>query len=208
MSSCCEKKACEIEKLMGSQLWVLKTVLVINAMMFVVECTAGLMANSTALVADSLDMLGDASVYAFSIYVVGRSMIWKARAAYFKGYIMAGFGVFVLTRAIYQGFVGTVPAAETMGAIGFLALASNLVCLGLLFKHRGDDVNMRSTWTCSRNDIIANTSVIGAAGFVNYFGSNIPDVIVGSAIAALFISSAIGVFRDAKTTMRSSLAEA
>ena len=46
MSSCCEKKSCEIEKLMGSQLWVLKTVLAINAVMFVVECTAGLMANS------------------------------------------------------------------------------------------------------------------------------------------------------------------
>ncbi|MDZ7686249.1 MAG: cation transporter [Gammaproteobacteria bacterium] len=43
-----------------------RLVLVVNAVMFVGEFTIGLIANSTALLADSLDMLGDAMVYGFS----------------------------------------------------------------------------------------------------------------------------------------------
>ena len=35
--------------------------------MFVVESVAGVIANSTALLADSVDMLGDAIVYGFSL---------------------------------------------------------------------------------------------------------------------------------------------
>jgi Co/Zn/Cd efflux system component len=64
------------------------------------------------------------------------------------------------------------------------------VCFLLLHRHRGDDLNMRSTWLCSRNDLIANTSVIGAAVLVSVTGSLWPDVAVGVAIAALFLHTA------------------
>src|SRR3989338_4033240 len=101
MADCCNDKACEIDALRGRQSATLKIVLAINAVMFVVELTAGLIGHSISLVADSLDMLGDALVYGFSLYVVARGAAMKARAALFKGIIMAGFGLFVLGQVIY-----------------------------------------------------------------------------------------------------------
>jgi Co/Zn/Cd efflux system component len=60
---------------------------------------------------------------------------------------------------------------------------------------------MRSTWACSRNDIIANLSVLGASLLVSITRSGAPDLIVGASISILFIASAIGVFRDAKAAL-------
>jgi len=116
MADCCNDKACEIEALRTRQSSTLKIVLGINAVMFVVELTAGLFANSVSLVADSLDMLGDALVYGFSIYVVARGARMKAIAALFKGGIMAAFGLFVLGQAIYKIIVPHVPVFEAIGA--------------------------------------------------------------------------------------------
>lgn len=200
MKSCCEQKSVALDHLRGRQLGVLKTVLAINALMFLIEIVSGILAHSTALSADSLDMLGDATVYGFSIYAVHKGELWKIKAARLKGYIMALFGIGILTEALRKGFIGTMPVAETMGIIGSLALLANLVCLGLLWRHRSDDVNMRSTWTCSRNDIIANLSVLAASLLVPLTHSALPDIVVGSGIAVLFLASAIGVLRDAKVT--------
>src|SRR5262245_48811004 len=185
MNSCCETKAEELSALRGKHRHVLILVLVINALLFIVEATAGLLANSTALLADSLDMLGDSLVYGFSLYVLSRSAAWKARAALLKGGIMAAFGVGVLIQAVDKLIVGAMPIAETMGIIGLLVLLGNGLCFLLLFRHRSDDLNMRSTWLCSRNDIIANLAVLGAAVAVKLFNSGWPDILVGGAIAAL-----------------------
>jgi cation diffusion facilitator family transporter len=196
MDACCETKADEISVLRGKHKNVLTTVLLINAVLFVVEAAAGLLANSTALLADSLDMLGDSLVYGFSLYVLWRSAAWKAKAALLKGAIMALFGIGVLFEAVYKMLAGVVPIAETMGIIGVLVLMGNGICFLLLFRHRSDDLNMLSTWLCSRNDIIANLSVLIAAAGVKVFDSNWPDILVGAAIAALFLRSAITVLHE------------
>ncbi len=197
MGDCCGDTQCEIEKLRLRQRNVLVTVLAINALLFVVESAAGLLASSTALIADSLDMLGDAFVYGFSLYVVSRDALWKARAASAKGWMMMGFGVLVLAQAGYKLAFPTVPSVHVIEAIGLLALAANASCLGLLWRHRGDDINMRSVWLCSRNDIIANTTVLLAGVCVWTSGSQLPDVVVGIGIATLFLRSALHVIRDA-----------
>jgi cation diffusion facilitator family transporter len=196
MDACCETKAEEINALRGKHKNVLTAVLAINATLFIVEVIAGLRAHSTALLADSLDMFGDALVYGFSLYVLWRSAESKAMAAMLKGAIMAVFGLGVLTEAVYKMFAGVVPAAETMGIIGLLVLLGNGLCFLLLFRHRSDDLNMRSTWLCSRNDIIANVSVLLAAGGVAYFDSLWPDVVVGGAIVVLFFRTALVVLRE------------
>ncbi len=185
MADCCDDKACEIEALRGRQSATLKLLLIINAAMFAVELVAGLLADSLSLLADSLDMLGDALVYGFSIYVVSRGARMKARAALLKGIIMAMFGLFVLGQAIYRMFVPHVPAFEVIGIIGLLALAANTLCFVLLWRHRSDDINMSSVWLCSRNDLIANVSVLFAAAGVWFTGSGWPDILVGLALAAL-----------------------
>lgn len=202
MSSCCENKSCEIEHLRENQSRVLKWVLFINAAMFLIEYSAGLLAHSTALLADSLDMLGDAFVYAFSLYVINRSAKWLAISALFKGIIMLSFGLFVLAEATYKIINPVLPSAELIGSIGVLALAANLLCLRLLWTHKSDDINMRSVWLCSRNDVIANSGVILAAIAVWLIGNRWPDIIVGLAIAVLFLRSAWSVLTESISQIR------
>jgi len=200
VTDCCTNTACEIEKLRSRQSKTLRVVLGINLAMFLVEFMMGLIAASTALLADSLDMLGDALVYGFSLYVVSRNDAWKAVSAAVKGGVMALFGLFVLGQATYKIFNPITPQFEIIGLIGLLALAANAVCLSLLWRHRTEDVNMRSVWLCSRNDIIANTSVLFAAVGVWLANSQWPDLVVGLGIAALFLVSALRVFQDATAT--------
>jgi Co/Zn/Cd efflux system component len=203
MADCCNDKACEVEALRDRQSSVLKIVLGINAVMFVIELTTGLLASSVSLIADSLDMLGDALVYGFSIYVVARGARMKAKAALLKGGIMAAFGLFVFGQAIYKIIVPHLPVYETIGVIGLLALAANSLCLLLLWRHRTDDINMSSVWLCSRNDIIANVSVLCAAVGVWITSSGWPDILVGLALAALFLRSSVFVLRGAMMELRS-----
>lgn len=204
MSECCNDKGCELEALRGRQGSVLKIVLAINAVMFLVEGTAGLLAHSTALLADSLDMLGDALVYGFSLYVLSLGGRWQAVSALFKGAVMAAFGVFVLSSALYKIFFPVLPIAEAIGIVGIIALGANSICLALLWRHRSDDINMSSVWLCSRNDIIANTSVLLAGAGVWLTGSGWPDIIIGLAIAALFLRSAMHVISRALSHLKTS----
>ncbi|MBA4742589.1 MAG: cation transporter [Azoarcus sp.] len=207
MDSCCENKAGELAQLRAKQSRVLYIALAINAVMFLVEFTAGWIASSTALLGDSLDMFGDASVYALTLFVLHRSARARAGAALFKGGFMLLFGLLVVGDALLKLMLQEVPAAGWMGAVGALALLANGYCFLLLYRHRADDLNMRSTWICSRNDLVANSSVIAAAGAVALTGSLWPDILVGLAIAALFLHSAKQVLREALQEWRTSAAQ-
>ena len=143
-------------------------------------------------------MLGDAIVYGFSLYVVGRGDRWQARGALLKGVVMALFGAGVLAEVAAKLVLDVVPAPGLMGAAGVLALGANAVCLILLRRHRADDINMRSAWLCSRNDVAANGAVLLAALGVLVTGAAWPDIAIGLAIALLFGSSAFDVIRQAR----------
>jgi Co/Zn/Cd efflux system component len=196
MDSCCQNKASELAQLRARQGRVLQIVLLINAAMFLIEFVSGWLARSTALLGDSLDMFGDASVYALTLYTLHRSARARAGANVAKGVFMLVFGVIVVIEALRKAWLGVVPEVELMGAIGVLALAANAICFALIYRHRSDDLNMRSSWLCSRNDLIANASVLVAAGLVFVSGSFWPDVVVGIAIAALFLHSAWQVLTE------------
>jgi len=202
MADCCEDKACAIEALQERQSSTLKLVLAINALMFVVELAAGLMAGSTALLADSLDNLGDALTYGLSLYAVARGSRAKAKVALFKGGLILTAGLFVLGQIACRIVNPTLPIFETMGAISLLALLANGSCLALLWKHRAEDINMSSVWECSRNDIASNVSVFVAASGVWLTGSAWPDLLVGLLLALLFLRSAARVLRSAITELK------
>lgn len=211
IDACCESKSQDLLRLRESHKKILQIVLLINATLFGVEFTAGLLAHSTALLADSLDMLGDSFVYGFSLFVLSRSGAWKALAAILKGIVMGLFGLGVLVEAFYKMAAGVVPGAETMGVIGILVLIGNAACFALLYRHRSDDLNMRSTWLCSRNDIIANLAVLLAAAGVALLHSAWPDIVVGLAIALLFLRTAgmvlvesIQAYRELKSSVTTS----
>ena len=191
MANCCEDKGCEVAALREHHARVLWIVLAINAVMFFVEGAAGILAHSTSLLADALDMLGDALVYGFSLFVLARSARWQASAALVKGAFMLLFGLAVLGEAAHKIFHPVMPVAETMGIVGSLALAANLVCFSLLYRHRGDNLNMSSTWLCSRNDLVANVAVLAAAAGSFLLVSRWPDILVGCLIASLFLGSAL-----------------
>jgi cation diffusion facilitator family transporter len=202
MADCCEDKGCEVSALRESHGRVLWIVLAVNATMFLIEGAAGVVAHSTSLLADALDMLGDALVYGFSLFVLMRSARWQASAALAKGAFMLVFGLGVLGEAIYKVFHPLMPGVETMGVIGGLALGANLVCFFLLYRHRSDNLNMSSTWLCSRNDIVANIGVLLAAGGSYALASRWPDVVVGATIAGLFLASSLGVLRKSLRELR------
>jgi Co/Zn/Cd efflux system component len=204
MTDCCSDKECAIEALKARQSATLKIVLAINAVMFVMELASGLLARSTALLSDSLDNLGDALTYGLSIYAVTRGARSKAKVALFKGCLIMTAGLFVLGQVIYGVLHPGVPVFETMGIVSLIALAANGVCLALLWKHRTEDVNMSSVWECSRNDIASNIAVFLAAGAVWLTQSGWPDLIVGLALACLFLRSAISVSASALRELRRS----
>ena len=208
MADCCEDKACALDALRERQSSTLKTVLGINAVMFLVELIAGIISGSTALLSDSLDNLGDALTYGLSLYAVSRGPRSKAKVALFKGGLILTAGLFVLGQVVYKIVVPAVPAFETMGAISIVALIANGTCLALLWRHRQDDINMSSVWVCSRNDIASNIAVFAAAAGVWFTQSAWPDLLIGTVLACLFVTSALHVLRNGLAELRNNAASA
>ena len=178
------------------------TVLWINAVMFVVEFGAGVWADSSALIADSADNLGDALTYLISLHVLHRSLRWRGGAALIKGIIQIAFGFAVIAAIAYKTIHGFEPLAPAMAIVAGLALIANAICFFLLLKHRDEDINMRSVWLCSRNDVIGNIGVLLAAGAVALTGTFWPDVVVAAVLAMLFIHTGVGVIREAAPIMK------
>lgn len=176
--------------------------LAINAVMFVVEFGAGVVAGSAALMADSADMIGDALVYALSLYALARSDRWKAGAAMAKGIFMLLLGAAVMVDIAIKLQSGVPPLSTLMLITSAFALAANLWCFRLLWRFRSHDLNMSSTFECSQNDILANAGVFVAAIFVAWLASPWPDIVVGAAIAALFLRSALRVMGSAIPALR------
>jgi cation diffusion facilitator family transporter len=197
--SCCSKKGDAIAELGGKaeQRRVLITVMLINFVMFAVEFGGGVVARSSALMADSVDMFGDGVVYALSLYALSRGARWEAGAALLKGLIILAFGIAVIFEIADKITNGVPPSSGLMLAFGTAALAANLFCLGLLWRFRHLNVNMSSTFECSRNDVISNVGVLIAAGLVAALASPWPDIIVGAVIALLFLRSSVRVLREA-----------
>lgn len=208
-SDCCSSKGTELEKLarQADQRRVLMIVLLINAVMFFVEFTAGVMAGSSALMADATDMLGDALVYGVSLYALSRGDRWKAGAAVFKGVLILLLGISILVNVAIKLSTGVPPSSTVMLAFGAMALVANLACLSLLWRFRRQDVNMASTFECSRNDVISNIGVLIAAGTVALTSSPWPDIVIGAVMAVIILRSSARVLREAIPQLRAEKAE-
>ena len=201
---CCSAKGVELERLarQAEQRRVLIVVLIINAVMFFAEFGAGLVAGSAALMADATDMLGDALVYGVSLYAIARSDRWKAGVAAFKGAFILLLGLGILVNVAIKIQSGVPPSSSLMLVFGGAALVANLVCLGLLWRFRAQDVNMASTWECSRNDVISNVGVLIAAALVAVTSSPWPDIFIGLAMAAVVLRSAVRVLGESVPQLR------
>ncbi|MDH7972575.1 cation transporter [Sphingomonas sp. AR_OL41] len=175
-------------------LWI---ALAINLAMFAGEIVAGVASGSRSLQADALDFLGDAANYAISLGVAGMALQWRSRAAVLKGGTILLFGIYVLITTLIAALGDGVPRAETMGAVGLLALLANGGVALMLYRYRSGDANMRSVWICSRNDAIGNLAVLAAAAGVVGTGTQWPDLIVAGIMASLGIVGGSQILRRA-----------
>ncbi|WP_274629758.1 cation transporter [Arvimicrobium flavum] len=176
------------------RLWI---VIAINAGMFAVEMSAGYLARSQALQADAMDFFADALTYGISLAVIGASLKVRATAALAKGLSLFLMGLWVFGSTGYRVIVQGVPEAETMGVIGVMALAANLISVALLVRYKDGDANVRSVWLCSRNDAIGNLFVMAAALGVWGTATGWPDLIVAAVMAGLFLTSSYQILRQA-----------
>jgi Co/Zn/Cd efflux system component len=191
---CCQSqpKIDEVSAGFKRALWI---VIVINGVMFVVAKIAGWISQSQALQADALDFFADKITYGLSLYVIGMSIKVRSSAALMKGFSLASMGRWVLGSTVYQSFLPSVPQAEVMGVIGFLALFTNSLSVLLLVRYRNGDANVRSAGLCSRNDAIGNIAVMLAGSGVWVTNSAWPDLVVASLMAGLFLWSAVQIIR-------------
>ena len=198
----CNDNNCSSDQLPEQQRGTLQIVLAINGIMFFVILAAAFYGKSTALLADSLDNLGDALTYGLSFYAVSRGPVVKAKVALFKGGLIFLAALAVAAQILYRFFVPGVPLFEVMGVFSLLGLVANSLCLFLLERHRHEDVNMSSVWECSRNDIASNLSVFLAAGAVWFTGSGWPDIVVALGLVWFLIRSAVRVISAAVAELR------
>lgn len=174
---------------------VLWWLLGINAAMFLVEMVIGWLAQSTGLLADSLDMFADASVYGLALYAVGRDAAHKSRAARLSGWLQLTLALGALLEVLRRVLVGSQPEPPLMMTTALAALVANVACVVLLARHRDAGVHMKASWIFSTNDVLANLGVIVAGALVGWSGSNAPDLVIGTLIGLLVLNGARRILR-------------
>jgi len=190
--------ACEIDEAAELERRTLRALLAINAVMFLAELIAGWISDSAGLLADSLDMFADASVYGIVLYAAGRSGGVKLKAASLSGVVQIVLGIGVIIEVIRRLILGSEPISLFMVSVGLVALVANLTCVWLIAKHRDGEIHMRAAWIFSANDALANLGVIVSGGLVLLLGSRLPDLIVGAAISAVVILGGIRILRETR----------
>lgn len=173
-------------------LWVLLT---INAAMFFIEFGVGLFAQSTGLIADSLDMFADAAVYGLSLFAVGRAAAAKTRAAHAAGWLQLVLALGALAEVIRRFIGGSEPVSALMMGMGLVALVANVTCLVLVSKKRDAGAHMKASYIFSANDVIANAGVIAAGALVWATGSPYPDLVIGTIVGLVVLNGARRILR-------------
>lgn len=175
----------------------LRLALALNATMFVVEFIGGIIGESSGLIADSLDMLADASAYGIAIAAVSRGARFKVRAATVSGTILLLLGLGACVAVIGRALTGSEPESLVMAALATPALIVNTIVLRLLSKHRHGEVHLRATWIFTRADVVANLAILVASLLVFITDSRYPDLVVGFGIGLYVIREALEILRDA-----------
>ena len=187
---------CELEIKDKTEQKTLIVLLLINAAMFFAEFFIGLIAQSTALIADSLDMLADAAVYGIGLYAVGKASMIKIKAASFSGYAQILLACIALSDIVRRVIFGSEPDPPFMIIVGCVALIANSICLSIIAKHKQGEVHMRASYIFSKVDVLANIAVITAGILVYYTHTAWPDIFVGLIIVALVANGARLILRE------------
>lgn len=181
----------------------LRIALVLNAMMFVIGLAAGLWAESTGLIADSLDMLADASAYTLALLAVTRGIAFKKNAARWSGTLLLILGAGIIFDVVRRGVFGSEPEGLIMMAFSTISLIVNVIVLNLLGKFRNGEVHLRATWVFTRMDVLANIAVFVSGGIVMLTHLRYADLVIGLTIGLYVMKEARDILRDAAATQTS-----
>lgn len=182
-------------------LWVLG----INFLQVVVAGVVGAIADSTGLLGAALDNLGDAGVYAVSIYAVGRTIVAKVRVARLSGVILIVLGVALVVEVLRRFFVGAEPIGLAMIVTAIANAATNMLCLRLLRSHRDQGVHLKASWIFTTNDMVANAGIVVSGAAVMFFRSPLPDLIIGLVVGGIVIKGGWDILKEAHEARRETL---
>lgn len=183
-------------------LWV---VLLLNGAIAAGFFMTGVIADSSALIANGVDNLSDAAVYALSLLALTRGQLWKRRAATVSGLMLLVFAVGIAIDVARRFFQGSEPIGPTMMVMSAIAAAVNFYCLRRLQRLEAPDVNLRAATTFSFNDFISNGGILIAGAMVFWLGVNWPDLVVGLATALVAVKGGIEILQDARNEARKAI---
>lgn len=175
----------------------LRIALVANVVMFIVGLIGWRIAHSTALLADALDMLADASGYAVAHWAVGRSKRDQQTAARWNGAMLMALGLSIIGEVIHRWFIPQEPAGALMVGFAALSLVVNGSVLRMLSKYRhAPDPHLRATWIDTRADVWVNIGVLVSGAAIALTGYRVIDLFTGAAISIFVIHEGIEIWRD------------
>lgn len=175
-------------------LWL---VLVLNLAIACGFFVVGVLADSSALIANGLDNSSDAIVYAISLVALSRPPKWKQNAARVSGTMLLFFAAGVLVDTGRRYFSGSEPLGAMIIVMAIIAAVVNIICLILLKRLHANDINLRAATTFSFNDFISNGGILIGGGLVIWTGQNWPDLMVGIAVALIAFYGGLEILRDA-----------
>ncbi len=179
---------------------ILLAVLAINLGQSIAGGGVGGWAESTALMGAALDNLADASVYGLGLYAVGRAASIKVRAARISGWFLIGLSGLLLFEVLRRYFGGGQPVGPAMMAMAAVNAGLNQICLRLLARHRGDDVNFKASSIFTSNDTLVNLSIVASGALVLWLGSNLPDLVIGVVVAGVAAHGGREILQEAAKT--------
>ena len=171
----------------------------------VVACIQGVMsmrAGSTALLASALIFVQhsiSASVASWALSMAFARSRWIVQL---QGLMMLVLGGLVFAAAIRRFLIGSVPHPLTMMVLGGLAIGATMTCGAILLRQKEQVTNWRSVWQLTRADAVSNVAIIAAAALVALTRSNIPDLVIGGAMAALFALAGLRMAISGQTANR------
>jgi cation diffusion facilitator family transporter len=187
---------CHHQAKTNAQKKILQIALALNLLMFIVGLTAGVLADSTALIADAFDMLADSLAYLLGLIAVGKSGQFKARIATMSGVLLLLLGLGLLIEASRRAWFGSDPESSAMVAVACLSLIVNIIVLRLLSSFRNGEVHLRATWIFTRADVVANLGVILSGILVWALNSNYPDLLAGFLIGLYVVKEATEILKE------------
>ncbi|BDB29211.1 cation transporter (plasmid) [Cupriavidus sp. P-10] len=205
---CANEERHDLDASQAADRRILWLVLLINVSQCLAGVGVGLWAASTAVLGAALDNLADALVYGVSLYAVGRSPAIKVRAARLSGWFLIGLAVMLCVEVLRRFFGGEAPLGPAMMVMAGANAAMNIICLRLLKRHRGEDVNFKASAIFTNNDSIVNLAIVLSGALVMWWGSNLPDLVLGLVVSAIAANGGREILAEAAEVEEKARSEA